>query len=58
MSTTIAPGPLRTPQDFYDAVNLLHTAALDYLPDRDLAPVVEGLERAMNQLLMIEGVRA
>lgn len=48
---------LRAPQDFYDAVDALHTAAIDNMPEGDEAPVVGALEAAIDALGSIEGVR-
>ena len=48
---------LRTLQDFYEAIDFLHTAALDSLPDAVLAPVLDALEQAMVRVSMIEGVK-
>ncbi len=42
---------LKTPDDFFQAVDSLHTAALDNLPETIAAPVVEALERCMDALM-------
>lgn len=41
----------KTRQEFYDALNLLHTWALDNLEEVDMAPVVEAIEIGMNCIL-------
>lgn len=70
MSDMIALDKLLTPQDFYEAVDRLHTAAIDNLGERQAhggfapplpdraTPVLRALEAAMEKLLEIDGVRA